>query len=365
MSNTVTPQTGMTSRSDPPAAAQARDAEAAGAPTGRWSYGRLMAAPEFGALVAAVVLYLFFVVETSGNGFVTATGTASWLDTASELGILAVPVGLLMIAGEFDLSVGSMVGASSMTMGIVSGYYHGSLLVGVLIAFALALVVGMANGLLVTRTGLPSFIVTLAANLILAGLALAISQSLTQTTQISFTPSGPLNTVLAGQVGQFDASIGWWAAIVLVAAWVLTKRRFGNWILATGGGTENARRAGVPTSRVKISLFVGTALAAALVGLIQAVQFSTGDATTGQGYVFEAPIVVVIGGVLLTGGYGTIFGVVLGTVIYGFVNGGLFYTGWNTDYAQVVIGVLMVIAVLTNKFVRQLAVRTIRPSRER
>ena len=348
-----------------PSPAHTTDVGATATEGRRWPLEPLVRAPEFGALVAAVVLYLFFVVTTAGNGFVTANGTASWLDTASELGILAVPIGLLMIAGEFDLSVGSMVGASSMTMGVVCGHYHDSLLVGIVVALALALVVGVANGLLVTRTGLPSFIVTLAANLILAGLALAIAQSLAQTTQISFTPSGPLNTVLSGQVGQFDASIGWWAAIVAAAAWVLGKRRFGNWILATGGGTENARRAGVPTSRVKVSLFVCAALAGALVGVIQAVQFSTGDATTGQGYVFEAPIVVVIGGVLLTGGYGSILGVVLGTVIYGFVNAGLFYTGWNTDYAQVVIGVLMVIAVLTNNFVRQLAVRTVRPKRER
>lgn len=171
--------------------------------------------------------------------------------------------------------------------------------------------------------------------------------------------------VYAGQAGQFQVSILWWLLVVGIGAWVLAKARFGNWILATGGNAESARRAGVPTSRVKVTLFVATALAATFVGVMQAVQFSTGDGATGQSYVFEAPIVVVIGGVLLTGGYGTISGIVLGTLIYGFVSAGLFYTGWDTNYTQVVIGVMMVIAVLTNNYIRNLALRTLRPKRGR
>jgi simple sugar transport system permease protein len=146
---------------------------------------------------------------------------------------------------------------------------------------------------------------------------------------------------------------------------VLAKTRFGNRVFATGGDAERARRAGVMTSRIKVTLFVCTALAATFVGVIQAVEYSTGDATTGQGYVFQVPIVVVIGGVLLTGGYGSILGVVLGTLIYGVINAGLFYTGWNTDYSQVVIGLLMVVAVLTNNFLRKLAMTAIHASKGR
>jgi simple sugar transport system permease protein len=112
-------------------------------------------------------------------------------------------------------------------------------------------------------------------------------------------------------------------------------------------------------------LFVCTAAASTLVGIMQSVQYTTGDATTGQSYVFEAPIVVVIGGVLLTGGYGSIVGVVLGTLIYGFVTAGLFYTGWNTNYAQVIIGALMIIAVLTNASVRALILRSAARTKER
>ena len=347
----------------PPGRPPAQATERQGDPPARRAVARVVTrvirTPEFGAATAAVLLYVFFAIETAGNGFTTIDGTVNWLATASQLGIIAVPVGLLMIAGEFDLSTGSMVGAASITMGIVCGHYGEPLLAGVAVALVVALLAGVVNGLLVTRTSVPSFIVTLATNLILLGLGLAISRSLTQTTQISITPTGAVADLLGGHIGKFNVSIFWWLAIVAVAAWVLAKRRFGNWVLATGGDSENARRAGVPTGRVKISLFIGTAVAAAFVGVMQAIQFDGGDAATGQGYVFQAPIVVVIGGVLLTGGHGTIVGVVLGTLIYGFVNAGLFYTGWDTNYLSVIIGVLMVIVVLTNNGVRRVALRTV------
>jgi simple sugar transport system permease protein len=326
---------------------------------------RLARAPEFGAAVTAVLLYAFFALDAGSNGFLSVAGTASWLNPAADLGVIAVPVGLLMIAGEFDLSTGSVVGVSSITMGLVHGYYHDALLLSAAAAMAIGVAVGVANGLLVTMTRVPAFIVTLATNYILAGLGLAIAQSIAHTTQVPVLASGVTADIFAGQTGQFNVAILWWLVVAASGTWVLTRRRYGSWILATGGSNENARRAGVPTTRVKLSLFVCTAAASALVGIMQTVQYTTGDATTGQSYVFQAPIVVVIGGVLLTGGYGSIVGVVLGTLTYGFITAGLFYTGWNTNYAQVIIGVLMIIAVLTNDSVRALILRAVRPAKER
>lgn len=324
---------------------------------------RLARAPEFGAAIVAVLLYTFFALYAGGNGFTSAAGTASWLNTAADLGVIAVPVGLLMIAGEFDLSTGSVVGASSITMGLLGGHYHDPLLLSAVVAIAIGVAVGVTNGLLVTKTPAPAFIVTLATNYILAGLALAIAQSVAHTTQVPVLAGGVSADVFAGQAGQFNVAILWWLVIAVSGTWVLARRRFGIWIFATGGSNEDARRAGVPTARVKLSLFVCTAAASALVGIMQAVQYRTGDATAGQSYVFQAPIVVVIGGVLLTGGYGSIVGVVLGTLIYGFVTAGVFYTGWNTSYAQVIIGALMIIAVLAHGSVRAVIVRSVRPAK--
>ena len=321
---------------------------------------RLARAPEFGAGVAALLIYAFFAAVGGGHGFVSLTGTTSWLDTASQLGIIAIPLGLLMISGSFDLSIGSMVGAGSVTVGVVTGYLHHGLWLAILIAAAVAVAVGVGNGLLVTRTALHSFIVTLAANLIVAGLGLAVCLGVTGTTSVSVTVSGLGAKVFNWQWGQLSVSVLWWAAVAAAGGWVLAKTRAGNWITATGGDPERARRAGVATSRVTIGLFVCTALASTFVGVLQAVQYTTGDPTTGQSYVFEAAIVVVIGGVLISGGYGTVLGVVLGTLIYGIADGGLFYTGWDTNYADVLIGVLMVVAVLTNNFLRRLATTTAR-----
>jgi simple sugar transport system permease protein len=316
---------------------------------------RVLRAPEFGVAVAVVLIYVFFAIVGGGNGFLSLTATASWLNTAAQLGIIAIPLGLLMISGSFDLSIGSMVGAGSVTVGIVTGYDGQSLWLALLIAAGVAVLVGLGNGLLVTRTALPSFIVSLAANLIVAGLGLTVALQLTGTTSVPVAPSGFAAKLFDWKWHQISVSTFWWLGIALLAGWVLARTRFGNWVTATGGDPEKARRAGVLTGRVTISLFIFTALASTFVGALQAVQYTSGDPTTGQSYVFQAAIVVVIGGVLISGGYGTILGVVLGTLVYGIVNGGLFYTGWNTNYTEVLIGVLMIVAVLTNSFLRRLA----------
>jgi simple sugar transport system permease protein len=277
------------------------------------------------------------------------------MNTAAELGVLAIPVGMLMIAGEFDLSVGSVVGASSMIVAIGTTEYHWALWLSILLAIVMGGLVGLGNGLLTVRTGLPSFIVTLAALFIVAGLALGLSRAAAGTTAVSLTPSGSAKTVFGSQVSGFHVSIVWWLAIAAFASWVLSQTPFGNWIFATGGNRESARAAGVPTDLVKIALFVATGVGAALVGVIQCVLYDGGDVTYGQTFVFLAPVAAVIGGVLLTGGYGSAIGVLLGTTIYGIIDFGIFYTGWNTDWAQLVLGALVLLAVLGNNYFRRLA----------
>ncbi|MEY4532147.1 MAG: hypothetical protein RLZZ156_2870, partial [Deinococcota bacterium] len=155
--------------------------------------------------------------------------------------------------------------------------------------------------------------------------------------------------------GQFNISIIWWLVFSLIAAWVLNQSRYGNWILAVGGDQETARAAGVPTANVKLSLFIASGLGAALVGVIQAIQFSGSQVNNGQAFVFNSIIAVVVGGVLLTGGYGSIIGVMLGTLTFSIVNQGIYYTGWNSEWAQVILGGLLLAAVLANNSFRKLA----------
>jgi simple sugar transport system permease protein len=321
----------------------------------RFHVAALLRRSEFGALVAAVVVYAFFAVVTAGAGFVSLEGTAGWMDTAAELGIIAIPIGTLMIAGEFDLSIGSVVGAAAMMVAI--GATFGGLPVWVMIGLALLMgaAVGLFNGLLTVRTGLPSFIVTLAANFGLAGASLGLARLLASTTTVSVPLSPSAHLVFASKWGQANVSILWWFAIALAGNWMLTKTPFGNWVFAAGGNVTAAKGAGVPTDRVKIVLFMATGAAAALVGVIQAIEFNIGNAGAGQGYVFQAPVVAVIGGVLLTGGYGSAFGVFLGTVIYGVIDVGIFYTGWSTDWVALFLAGLLLLAVLTNNYFRRLA----------
>jgi simple sugar transport system permease protein len=315
---------------------------------------RLIRITWIGPAAAAIVIWIFFAFVGGAGGFTTIAGTAGWLNTAAELGIIAIPIGLLMIAGEFDLSTGSVVGAAAITVALGTGFY--GLPIGLTIAMALGLgvVVGIFNAFLVNRTKLPSFIVTLASNFFLAGTSLGVSRWISGSSNVSIKDAGWAEPLLATKWQFFNIAVLWWIAAAILAHWVLRRTRLGNWILATGGNADSARRAGVPVNRVKLILFIWTAVSSAFVGIMSAVMYNQGNAGQGQGYVFQTAIAAVIGGVLLTGGFGSVIGIVLGCMIYGIVSLGLFYTGWPTDWLATFIGALLVVAVLTNNLIREL-----------
>jgi len=322
---------------------------------------RLVRRPESGALIGTLAVYIFFSIFGGGFGggagaFTSSGGTASWLNVASELGIISLPVGLLMIAGELDLSVGSVLAASSMTMAIASGYYKLPTGIGVGLALLLGVVVGVLNGLVVTRTKVPSFVATLATNFGLAGLTLGLSRVITGTVTVAVTPDAPAKKLFGTLIdGKFENAMYWWLAVLLVVGWVLHYTRYGNWIFAIGGDKESARASGVPVQKVKIGLFIGSGLAAALVGVIETSLYSGAQVAAGQAFVFNSIIAVVIGGVLLTGGYGSVVGVIFVTLTFAIVNQGIYYTGWDSDWASAFLGGLLLIAVLMNNTFRRLA----------
>ncbi len=318
---------------------------------------RLIRIMWLGPAIAVVLIYGFFALVGGANGFSSLAGTAGWLNVSAELGIIAIPVGLLMIAGEFDLSTGSVVGAASIIVALGTGFYGISPYITVSMALGLGVLVGVFNAFLVNATRLPSFIVTLASNFILAGSALGFSRLLSGSSNVSIKDAGIFEGLLSAKWNYFNVSILWWCLAAALAAWVLRQTRLGNWILATGGNLGAAGRAGVPVSRVKLILFVWTAVSSAVVGVLSAVSYNQGNAVSGQGYVFQSAIAAVIGGVLLSGGFGSVVGIVLGTMIYGIVSLGLFYTGWPTDWLATFMGALLVVAVLTNNLIRELALR--------
>jgi simple sugar transport system permease protein len=323
--------------------------------TQRPSLGKLLRRPETGSFLGLLAVFAFFAVFGGAN-FVSATGAASWLNVAASLGIVALPIGLLMIAGELDISIGSMVPAGSMTVAIVSGHYHAPILVGIIAALAIGAVVGFINGLLVIRTAVPSFIVTLGTLFAVAGLTLGLSVLLTGTTSVSIK-AGPEAKWLLGQFigGTFQVTILWWIAAALIFGFILHYSHYGNWILAMGGDKVSARNAGIPTERMTILLFMCSSVSAAFVGLSQAILYNSAQVSSGQSYIFNAIIAVVVGGVLLTGGYGSVFGIVLGTLTFAIVNQGIYYTGFDANWASLIIGILLLLAVLMNNTFRKLA----------
>ncbi|MGH3665035.1 MAG: ABC transporter permease [Egibacteraceae bacterium] len=321
--------------------------------------GKLLRRPELGAVIGAVVVWVFFAVVAGDSGFLSRAGAANYLVVSAELGILAVVVALLMIGGEFDLSVGSMIGASGMIVALATAEYGLPLWLTLILAFGFALAIGALNGFVVVKTKLPSFIVTLASLFILRGLTLGMTRLLTGRTQIggvqNAVAGNPLAELFVVRIGGFPVVIVWWLALVALAAWVLRRTRFGNWIVGAGGDPVAARNSGVPVARVKILLFMSTAAAAALVGVITTIQAGSADTLRGELKEFEAIIAAVIGGTLLTGGYGSALGALFGALTFGIVRQGIFFTGANTDWFRVFLGAMLLIAVLANNYIRNKA----------
>lgn len=326
----------------------------------RDSFRRMLARPELTALAGAIAVFLFFVLTAGDTGFLTTQGTVNYLEVAAQLGIIAVFVTLLMIAGEFDLSVGSMLGAAGVVVAYPVAELGWPLWAALLLAAAAAVVVGLLNGYLVIRTGLPSFIVTLAALFILRGTTIAITRLVTDgSTQVggidAATEGDPLRAMLAGEVAGVPASVLWWIGLTICATVVLAHTRFGNWIFGVGGDPEAARKLGVPVARVKVALFVLTALSATLVAAIGVLDNGAADVQQGQLKEFQAITAAVIGGTLLTGGFGTAVGTAFGALIFGMVSQGLFFTGVDADWFQAFLGAMLLAAVLVNRYVQRRA----------
>ena len=322
---------------------------------------RLLAAPELAPVIGLVLVWVFFAVA-AGAPFISAAGTAAYLNAAAPLGILAVAVSVLMIGGEFDLSVGSVIGVSGMAVMLLTSEAGWPLTVAVPVALLLCATIGLANGLLVVRTNVPSFLVTLGTLFMLRGLTIAVSRGVTGRTQIGgLDTAGGYATwraLLASDVGAIRISVLWWVALALLATWLLRRTRAGNWIHAAGGDANAARNSGVPVARVKVSLFIATALAAGLVGVMQAVRFTGADALRGTGQEFNAIIAAVIGGTLLSGGHGSALGAALGALVFGMVQQGIVITGADADWFQVFLGAMLIAAVLVNDWTRRRALST-------
>ncbi|MER8395502.1 ABC transporter permease [Mesorhizobium sp. M1340] len=324
----------------------------------------LLRRPEAGSILSLIGVVLFFVFF-GGVDLGTLLGAASWVNFAANLGIVAIPVGLLMISGELDISIGALIPAGSMTTAILSGYYDLPIAVGMAGALAVGVAVGLVNGLLTIRTSVPSLIITLATLVAMQGLVLSGSVLLTGNASVAVT-APEWAKFLFGQLigGSHQVIIVWWVVFAVIIGFVLHKTRFGNWLFAMGGDRVSARNAGIPTNRMTIALFVLSAVSATFVGMCQAILFNSAQVSGGMNFIFNAIVSVVVGGVLLTGGFGSVIGIFVGTITFAIVSQGIYFTQIDRNWSNLIIGVMLLTAVLMNQAFRELALSYRRGSKQ-
>ena len=312
--------------------------------------------------MGAIVLFVFFALVsptfTQPNAFATV------LYGSSTIGIMAVGVSLLMIGGEFDLSTGVAVISSALTASMFSWYFSTNVWVGVGLALLVSLGIGYINGWILMKTKLPQ-----------------LHRHPGHVPDADRPEPGPdppdrrracprpsisnmdgfdsARAVFASSVniGGVDVKITVfiWIALVAVATWVLMRTRVGNWIFAVGGDANAARAVGVPVKATKIGLFMGVGFCAWILGMHNLFAFDTVQSGEGVGNEFLYIIAAVIGGCLLTGGYGSAIGGAIGAFIFGMANKGIVYAQWNPDWFKFFLGLMLLLATIVNLIVKRRA----------
>jgi len=335
-------------------------AEASNRVTLGWS-NRLLARPEVGALVAAIVIFVFFLIVAPA--FRSPASFFTVLYQSSTIGIVAVGVGMLMIGGEFDLSAGVIVTTAGLVNAMFCYQLGINLIVGAVLSLVFCLVIGFLNGYLVVRTGIPSFLITLGTFFVLQGANLGVTKLVTGSVS---TPNinqmdgyKTLDAIFASsfKIGSVTVEITvlWWFLFVALSAFILQRTKIGNWIYAVGGNADSARAVGVPVKAVKIGLFMSVSFLGWFVGMHTLYKFDTLQAGNGIGNEFLYIIAAVVGGTLLTGGFGNAIGVAIGAFIFGMTSLCIVYAGWDPNWFRAFLGVMLLLAVMVNLYVKKLS----------
>lgn len=307
-----------------------------------------MEKPELVGLLFLVGLVVLFQVQSEGV-FLSVFNLQGVLGILPEMALVAIGVTILMICGEFDLSVGSVFALMPMVMAVL-------LADGVPFALAMsaglfvAACIGLVNGVVTTRFGIPSFITTLGM--------LFIARSLTVVISGGFPPLLPadlprwLFTAFVGPGDLFRMSFFWFLGIALLASFVMTRTNFGNWVRATGGFRPAADAMGIPTVRVKIACFVLCSMLAGFAGMLQVLRLGAPLPSIGEGLELQAVAAAVIGGTALTGGIGTVGGGILGAALIRVIDNGLVLSQVDANWFKFAIGTITIVAVIANAWMR-------------
>jgi len=302
---------------------------------------------ELGAIVGIVVFFILFSVLS--DRFLSMDNLASIFTMASELGIVAIGITLLMISGEFDLSVGSVYAVVPMAMAILINKGQPDV-IALIISLLLGASLGLLNGIVTLKTGIPSFITTLGTMMFWRGILLAVTGGF----PIMLERNSRVLNIFGGSIAGGLRYSGVWFIILAIVFWIILERtRYGNWVFATGGNLGAAKALGIPTDRVKIVNFIISSLLAGLAGITTFGRFKIVDPTLGQGMELEAIASAVIGGTLLSGGFGSVLGTFIGAFMIGMVRSGLVLAGAPAYWYRAFIGVILIVAAIINARIRK------------
>jgi simple sugar transport system permease protein len=306
--------------------------------------------PELGALISLIIVSAAFIVLSEGK-FATASNVQALLASGAELGIVTIGMAFMLICGEIDLSVGSVYGLTGLVFVLLSDEV--GTVPAFVVAMAIAALAGLLNGIFTTKTLVSSLIVTLGMSMFLRGVIYFTTGGFTR----AFNNIDIVIKALGGKlVGDFYVGILWFIVIAVVATAVLRLSRYGNYLLAVGGNREVARALGISVDRIRLTTFVLCSCLAGFGGAISASRFRSVAATTGATTALEAIAAAVMGGCLVTGGYGTVPGAVLGAILIPAVGAGLVLSGAPAYWYQAFIGVVLVGAAILNLAVVRRAV---------
>ena len=322
---------------------------------------RVLGRPEVGALVAAIIIFIFFLIMAPA--FRSTESFFTVLYQSSTIGIVAVGVGMLMIGGEFDLSAGVITITAGLVNSMLCWYFGINLIVGAVVSLLFCLLIGFINGYLVMRTGIPSFLITLGTFFVLQGANLGVTKLVTgsvssadisQIDGYNFMSKIFSSNFHVGSVTVWGTVL-WWLFFVALSGWILQRTRIGNWIYAVGGAVDSARAVGVPVLRTKIGLFMTVSFLGWFIGMHTLYRFNTLQAGNGVGNEFLYIIAAVVGGTLLTGGFGNAWGVAIGAFIFGMTSLGIVYAGWDPNWFKAFLGIMLLLAVLVNLYVKRVS----------
>jgi simple sugar transport system permease protein len=308
---------------------------------------RLLQRPELASLGGLVAAFAVFSILRP-DLFLTQDNGINVASLAAQYGIVAVGVTMLMIAGHFDLSVGTIVGLTGWAM-----YYFGNVLglppiVTILCTLAFGALLGAINGVVQVRTCLPSFIITLATSLVYRGI---LTMNTSGFPVVVKFPASYAQAIAGKHLFGYRMSLAWFLVVAVLATLFLLRTRMGNWAFAIGQNPTAAKNLGVPVARTTVTLFALSGFTAGVAGVVVAVQYFSIDANRGVGWELIAIAMTVIGGTLLTGGYGSVLGTVLGAFMYAMVNAGLLLIGLQGYWVNIFLGVVVLVAVLINRVV--------------